>query len=201
MLMLEIDGLTVERSGRRVLDGLDWRVARGEWVGLIGANGTGKSTLMGAVVGLVDTHAGQVRVGGHDVATRTSAARDLCAVAIAPERLPDGLTVRQMLELVHAARGLPANAFAALAGLDGTARPVALAGCLPRRLFARHAPEGRHRRRTVQSRPAVAARRIAQWPRSGQRLCVQAVPVRTAAARATPPSCWPHTASNWPSDC
>ncbi len=113
MLMLEIDGLTVERSGRRVLDGLDWRVARGEWVGLIGANGTGKSTLMGAVVGLVDTHAGQVRVGGHDVATRTSAARDLCVVAIAPERLPDGLTVRQMLELVHAARGLPANAFAA----------------------------------------------------------------------------------------
>lgn len=111
--MLEIDGLTVERSGRRVLESLDWRVERGEWVGLVGANGTGKSTLMGAIVGLVAAQAGQVRIGGHDVATRTSAARDLCAVAVAPERLPDGLTVRQMLELVHAARGLPASTLAA----------------------------------------------------------------------------------------
>ena len=111
--MLEIEGLSVERSGRRVLDRLDWRVERGEWVGLIGANGTGKSTLMATIVGLVAARQGRIRIGGHDLATRLAAARDLCAVAIPPERLPDGLTVRQLLDLVHAARGLPAGAMAA----------------------------------------------------------------------------------------
>jgi ABC-2 type transport system ATP-binding protein len=111
--MLEIAGLRVERGGRAVLDGLDWRVERGEWIGLVGANGTGKSTLMAAIVGLVATRAGRIRIGGHDLAEQTAAARDLCAVAIAPERLPDGLTVRQLLDLVHAARGLSTVAMAA----------------------------------------------------------------------------------------
>ncbi|HWT14629.1 MAG TPA: ABC transporter ATP-binding protein [Patescibacteria group bacterium] len=111
--MLEIDGLVVERSGRRVLDRLDWRIERGEWIGLVGANGTGKSTLMQASVGLVPGVTGRIRIGGHDLATQTAAARDCCAVAIAPERLPDGLTVRQLLDLVQASRGLPAGAMTA----------------------------------------------------------------------------------------
>lgn len=111
--MLEIAGLRVERSGRAVLDGLDWRVERGEWIGLVGANGTGKSTLMAAIVGLIEARAGRIRIGGHDLAEQTAAARDLCAVAIAPERLPDGLTVRQLLDLVHAARGLSTAAMTA----------------------------------------------------------------------------------------
>lgn len=108
--MLELQGLTVARGGKPVLDALDWHVERGEWVGLIGANGTGKSTLMAAIVGLVPFVRGTVRIGGHDVAAHLASARDLCAVAIAPERLPDGLTVRQLLDLVHASRGLPTAA-------------------------------------------------------------------------------------------
>jgi len=111
--MLEISGLAVARGATRVLDGLDWRVERGEWVGLIGANGTGKSTLFAAITGLAPISAGRIRVGAHDVATDLNATRECCAVAIAPERLPDGLRVRQLLDLVHASRGLPAQAMQA----------------------------------------------------------------------------------------
>ena len=107
--MLEISGLAVERGATRVLDGLDWRVERGEWVGLIGANGTGKSTLLAAISGLVPRAAGRIRVGAHDIATDLRAAREYCGVAIAPEKLPNGLRVRQFLDLVHASRGLPAQ--------------------------------------------------------------------------------------------
>src|SRR5688572_7676686 len=105
--VLEISGLCVDRGAARVLDGLDWRVERGEWIGLIGANGPGKSTLLAAITGLVPISAGRIRVGAHDVATDLRAAREYCSVALAPERLPDGLRVRQFLELVHASRGLP----------------------------------------------------------------------------------------------
>ena len=108
--MLEIDGLGIDRGGRRVLADLDWRVARGEWVGLIGANGTGKSTLLASISGLAPIRAGSIRINGHDIASHTTTARSCCAVAIAPERLPDGLTVRQLIELVHASHGLAAAA-------------------------------------------------------------------------------------------
>ena len=62
--MLEIDGLGIDRGGRRVLADLDWRVARGEWVGLIGANGTGKSTLLASISGLAPIRAGSIRING-----------------------------------------------------------------------------------------------------------------------------------------
>lgn len=110
--MLEIEGLGVTRARQRVLDGLRWRVERGEWVGLIGANGTGKSTLFAAIVGLVPIAAGHIRICGHELAREPNRARACCAVAIAPERLPDGLSVRQFVELVHASRALPAAALA-----------------------------------------------------------------------------------------
>lgn len=110
--MLEVEDVVVLRGEHRVLDGLHWRVERGEWVGLIGANGTGKSTLFAAISGLVPLHAGRIRVCGQDLATELNRVRACCAVAIAPERLPDGLTVRQFIELVHASRALPAAALA-----------------------------------------------------------------------------------------
>lgn len=108
--MLEAELLCVDRGPQRVLTNLSWRVERGEWVGLIGANGTGKSTLLAAITGLAPIAAGSIRIGGHDVGNKPTAARAQCAVAIAPERLPDGLSVSQMIELVHASRGLDAQA-------------------------------------------------------------------------------------------
>ncbi|HSL72333.1 MAG TPA: ABC-F family ATP-binding cassette domain-containing protein, partial [Longimicrobiales bacterium] len=48
---------------RTLIDGLTARVSRGEVVGLIGANGTGKSTLLDAIAGLKPIAAGELRVG------------------------------------------------------------------------------------------------------------------------------------------
>jgi iron complex transport system ATP-binding protein len=48
---LHITGLTVHRGKTRILDGLDWTVGRGEhWV-ILGANGSGKTSLLSALTG------------------------------------------------------------------------------------------------------------------------------------------------------
>lgn len=60
-ILVEARGLTVERDGRRVLDGVDLAVRRGEIVTLVGLNGSGKSTLVKALLGLVRPSAGEVR--------------------------------------------------------------------------------------------------------------------------------------------
>ena len=59
-----VDGLAVRHGEVAALRRVDFRVAPGETVALMGRNGAGKSTLLSALVGLVAPAAGTVRVGG-----------------------------------------------------------------------------------------------------------------------------------------
>ena len=52
------------RAVRRVLDGADLDVARGEVVAVIGRSGTGKSTLLHLLGGLDRSDAGTIEVAG-----------------------------------------------------------------------------------------------------------------------------------------
>ncbi len=62
--MLVIDGLTKSYGERRALDGLSIEVPRGQVVGLLGPNGSGKTTAMRIVFGVIDADAGTVTYDG-----------------------------------------------------------------------------------------------------------------------------------------
>lgn len=69
---LEVDELVVEyhRSGKkpfRAVDGVSFDVRRGEIVGLVGESGSGKSTIGRALLGLIPSDSGEVRVLGEDL--------------------------------------------------------------------------------------------------------------------------------------
>ena len=64
-VMLQLRGVEKSFGGVRVLRGLDFDVAPGEIVGLIGGNGAGKSTLMKIAAGIHLPDAGTVSIGGH----------------------------------------------------------------------------------------------------------------------------------------
>ena len=62
--VLDIRGLVVHRDGTLILDRLDWRVERGEhWV-ILGANGSGKTSLLSALTGYLTPSAGEVELLG-----------------------------------------------------------------------------------------------------------------------------------------
>jgi ABC-2 type transport system ATP-binding protein len=69
---LETDGLTRSYGAKRVVDGLDLRVAVGDVYGFLGPNGAGKTTTMRMILGLIQPEAGAVRIFGeaHPVARR-----------------------------------------------------------------------------------------------------------------------------------
>jgi phospholipid/cholesterol/gamma-HCH transport system ATP-binding protein len=54
-------------GSRRVLDGLNLNVARGEILGFVGASGAGKSVLMRTIIGLVPKVSGTIEVFGTDL--------------------------------------------------------------------------------------------------------------------------------------
>ncbi len=54
------------QSGEIVLDHISFYIPRGEFVGLIGLNGTGKSTLLRILTGVIAQTSGNVRVNGFD---------------------------------------------------------------------------------------------------------------------------------------
>jgi ABC-2 type transport system ATP-binding protein len=105
---LETTGLRREYGRLVALAGLDVTVAAGECVALIGANGSGKSTAVRAIAGLLEPTAGAVRVCGHDPHTEPDAERARAALALVPDTplLYDDLTVREHLLLVALAHGV-----------------------------------------------------------------------------------------------
>ena len=63
--MIRLDDVGLAIDGRRILDGISFEVAAGEAVALVGANGSGKTSVLRCVLGLVP-FTGRVTVGGRD---------------------------------------------------------------------------------------------------------------------------------------
>lgn len=64
---VEWSGVHLSYPGRQVLDGVDLRVNRGEWLALAGPNGSGKTSLLELAMGFTSPKAGSVRVDGAQV--------------------------------------------------------------------------------------------------------------------------------------
>lgn len=65
--MLVVDGLVAGYPGKRILHGVSFSVRRGEVVTLLGANGSGKSTVINAISGFVRIAEGRATVAGRNL--------------------------------------------------------------------------------------------------------------------------------------
>jgi ATP-binding cassette subfamily F protein uup len=61
--VLELEGLALDVGGKRLVSGLDLYVTQGERIGVVGKNGTGKTSLLRAIVGDLAPAAGRLTVG------------------------------------------------------------------------------------------------------------------------------------------
>ena len=88
--MIEIKNLTVKYGGKNVLAGMDLNLEKGKIIGLVGENGTGKSTLMRVIAGLEKNYSGEVLIDGQKPGGLTNA-----LISYQPDHLPfdDFMTV------------------------------------------------------------------------------------------------------------
>ncbi|HTA19428.1 MAG TPA: ABC transporter ATP-binding protein [Polyangia bacterium] len=66
---IEVRDLTLTVGDRRLLDGVSFSVQAGRTLAIVGPTGSGKTTLVDALVRLQDVAPGAVSIGGHDVTT------------------------------------------------------------------------------------------------------------------------------------
>jgi branched-chain amino acid transport system ATP-binding protein len=66
-LLITVKNLNTHYGASHILQGIDFSVARGETIGLMGRNGMGKSTLLKSIMGLVKPSSGTVIVMGEDM--------------------------------------------------------------------------------------------------------------------------------------
>jgi len=76
-MRLDVTGVTVAFDDTLVLDDISLSAASGEIVGLLGPSGSGKSTLLRTIAGTIRPDRGSIALGGRDVTTVPTHARDV----------------------------------------------------------------------------------------------------------------------------
>src|SRR3954471_10537777 len=106
MTVLALQGLDVRHGGVHAVRGLSLNVGPGEIVGLIGANGAGKSSTLHAIMGIAPWTGGDIRLGDQSLRGRRPEDIARSGIALVPEgrRIFAELTVEENLRLGLAAR-------------------------------------------------------------------------------------------------
>jgi len=100
-MLLEATGLSVRYGRVAAVSNVNIRVAEGQIVTVLGANGAGKSSLLKVLIGLVKPVAGTVRFNGRTINHDSASERVKAGLALVPEgrRILISLTVEENLLL------------------------------------------------------------------------------------------------------
>ena len=121
-LLIDARGLNTYYGASHILRGIDFTVAPGETIGLMGRNGMGKSTLLKSIMGLVKPRGGSVHIMGRDMTGRAPFEIATMGIAYVPEGrgIFGNLSVTENLRMAARAGTTEAARARARAGQDWT---------------------------------------------------------------------------------
>jgi ABC-2 type transport system ATP-binding protein len=106
MAVVSLEGLSKKYGPHLAVDGVSFDVGQREVLGLLGPNGSGKTTILRILTGYLSPSAGTVRVAGFDIVRDSRAARR--RIGYVPEDAPlyPHMRVNEFLEFMGRLRGL-----------------------------------------------------------------------------------------------
>lgn len=132
-LVIDVEGLTKIFGGRKVVDNVDMQVAKGEIYGFLGPNGSGKTTTIRLLCGLLTPDAGHGTCLGHDILTESPRIKLEVGYMTQKFSLYEDLSIRENLDFIARIYQLDHRrdaVDAAIEKLNLTARANQLAGTL-----------------------------------------------------------------------
>jgi ABC-2 type transport system ATP-binding protein len=104
---IDVKGLVKRYGNRTVVDHVDLRIMPGRICGFLGPNGSGKTTTLRMICGLLTPDAGEGTCLGHDIITERDAVKAQAGYMTQRFGLYEDLTIRQNLEFVGRLYRLP----------------------------------------------------------------------------------------------
>jgi branched-chain amino acid transport system ATP-binding protein len=100
-VMLSVENLRASYGRIPILMGVNLQVTEGEFVGILGHNGMGKTTLLKALIGQLPADTGQIRLDGNDITRLPPASRARAGIGYVPQgrEIFPALTVRENLRM------------------------------------------------------------------------------------------------------
>lgn len=102
--MIELKGLKKKFGRLTVLDDLDLEIPSGQATGIVGPNGSGKTTMIKSMLGLVKPTDGEIRINGELVNDRWEY-RDKIGYMPQVARYPENMTVEELFIFIKKIRG------------------------------------------------------------------------------------------------
>ncbi|MGF1596591.1 MAG: ABC-F family ATP-binding cassette domain-containing protein [Acidimicrobiales bacterium] len=127
MILVDLEAVTMTRPGRALFADLSLTISSGDRIGVVGLNGTGKSTLLGVLAGTVTPESGTVRRGRDVVITTLDQNPDLAAATVI-DAVGEGWEAAAVLDRLGIGLDLHQRRLDQLSG--GQAKRVALARTL-----------------------------------------------------------------------
>ena len=131
--VIDVTGLCKSFNGKRAVDDLTIRVERGQIFGFLGANGSGKTTTIRMLCGLLTPDAGSGTCLGHDILRESAHIKRKVGYMTQRFSLYEDLSIRENLDFIARIYALPDRkraVRAALAALALEQRGEQLAGAL-----------------------------------------------------------------------
>jgi ABC-2 type transport system ATP-binding protein len=117
-IVIDVHGLTKRFDGRAVVRNLSMQVKRGTIYGFLGPNGSGKTTTIRMLCGLLTPDEGDGTCLGYDIRTDTNEIKKHVGYMTQRFSLYEDLSVRENLEFIGRIYGLAQPAAAARAAID-----------------------------------------------------------------------------------
>jgi ABC-2 type transport system ATP-binding protein len=106
---IRLDGLTRDFGQLRAVDHITLEVPRSTVFGFLGPNGSGKTTTIRLLLGILHPTAGRVEVLGHDVASEPDRVRERCGALLEHHGLYERLSAEDNLEFYGRVARMPAR--------------------------------------------------------------------------------------------
>jgi ABC-2 type transport system ATP-binding protein len=98
-IVIELENIRKSYGNVKAVDGISLRVNKGEVLGVIGANGAGKSTTLEIMMGLRTPESGSVKVLGLDIIDGSDDIKQKIGIQLQQTALYDRIKVKEALEL------------------------------------------------------------------------------------------------------
>jgi len=105
--MIELKDVTKKFGTKTAVDGISFKIEKGDIVGFLGPNAAGKTTTMRIITGFFPPTSGQVKIAGYDISKDSIAVKE--KIGYMPENVPlyKELTVYSYLKFIAEIKGVP----------------------------------------------------------------------------------------------